>query len=189
MEATEFLAAARAQFERRLARVSAADLSRPTPCAEWNVGQLVEHVIRGDIMACALLRGASRDDAGAVAAPPGCLTDPTGAFAASADELATLCADPTALIGTVHHPIGDVPATMLVGFRAGDYTYHAWDLARATGQNESLDPEVVAGLLPVALANAERMKASGRFGEGASGALGEDASPQARLLDVVGRRL
>jgi uncharacterized protein (TIGR03086 family) len=184
----EFLARARAQFERRLAAVPAADLERPTPCPDWNVGQLIEHVIRGDVMACALLRGASRDEALAAQAPPGFDRDAQRAFAAAADEVAALFAEPGAMEPTVHHPIGDVPASMLLGFRAGDYTYHAWDLARATDQDETMDADVVAALLSVALASADRLKASGRFGGGASGSVGEDAPAQARLLDIVGRR-
>jgi uncharacterized protein (TIGR03086 family) len=184
----ELLARARAQFESRLAGVSAADLERPTPCPDWNAGQLIEHVIRGDVMASALLRGASRDEALAAVAPAGFRADPQGTFAACADEMATLFAEPGATERTAHHPIGDVPASMLLGFRAGDYTYHAWDLARATGGDETLDAAVVEGLLPGALATAERLKASGRFGAGASGTVGEDAPAQARLLDLAGRR-
>jgi hypothetical protein len=39
------LAIARAEFERRLTVITADDWGRPTPCTEWNVRQLVNHIV------------------------------------------------------------------------------------------------------------------------------------------------
>ncbi len=89
---------------------------------------------------------------------------------------------------TVHHFIGDIPGAQLLGVRTGDLAVHSWDLARALGLDEQLDPalaaSVWAGLAPVA----PFLGQSGMFGEGQSGTLPEDASDQARLLDATGRR-
>ena len=188
MEPLAFLARARAQFEDRLRAVRPQDHHLPTPCPEWDVATLVEHVIAGDRMAAAVARGAGRDEGIAVMLAPPSTDDPTIAFARAADDLAAALAEPGAIERVVHHPVTDMPGGMLLGFRAGDYTYHAWDLARATGQDETLDPEVVAGLLAVVEQAAPRLVASGRFGTGASGDLAADAPAQDRLLDMVGRR-
>src|SRR5437764_329003 len=39
------LAIARAEFERRLTAITSDDWGRPTPCTEWNVRQLVNHIV------------------------------------------------------------------------------------------------------------------------------------------------
>jgi uncharacterized protein (TIGR03086 family) len=188
MEPLQLLSRSRAQFESRLAAVRGEDLGRPTPCPGWDVATLVAHVINGDRMAIALLDGASVEESLSSFRPVGPDDDAMELFAAVGTELDQRFAQPGALERVVHHPVGDVPGGMLLGFRAGDRTYHAWDLARATGQDETLDNDVVAGLWAIAVPNADRLKASGMFGEGASGNVGEDATLQVRLLDLVGRR-
>lgn len=188
MEPLHLLARARAQFAVRLAVVEPDDLARPTPCSDWDVAALISHVINGDRMAVALLDGASAEESRAGLLPLAEGDDAMELFRAAGTELEQRLAQPGAMERVVHHPIGDVPGAMLLGFRAGDCTYHAWDLARAIGQDEELDPEVVAALWAIAVPSAARMQASGRFGAGPSGDVGEDAPLQERLLDLVGRR-
>jgi len=67
-----------------------------------------------------------------------------------------------------------------------DFAIHAWDLARATGQDETLDPGVVALLLPWAEAHSDLLASSGMFGSPAE--LPPGASDEHRLLALVGRR-
>lgn len=188
MDDIEALRRARAQFATRLARVMPGDMDKPTPCAAWDVRALIDHVVRGDIMALAQLRGA--DGNGALVAAIEAVVDdePQRAFADAADELDAEFREAGVMERVVHHPVGDVSGAAQLGFRVGDYTYHAWDLARATGQDETLDPEVVEVVWAAASTNAARMRASGLFGEGASSALGSDAPLQRRLLDLAGRR-
>ena len=66
-----------------------------------------------------------------------------------------------------------------------DLAIHAWDLARATGQDEAIDPDTVALLLPWVEANAQLLTGSGMFGSPVD--LGPDAPDQDRLLGLVGR--
>jgi uncharacterized protein (TIGR03086 family) len=87
-----------------------------------------------------------------------------------------------------HHPIGDVSGADLLGFRVTDLTLHAWDLARAIGADDTLDVDLVEliwsrvePILPV-------LVDTGLFGDGPSGAVGDDAPTQLRLLDATGRR-
>jgi hypothetical protein len=67
-----------------------------------------------------------------------------------------------------------------------DLAIHAWDLARATGQDDTLDPAVVALLLPWTEANAGLLTASGMFGLRIDTA--PDAPADVRLLGLIGRR-
>jgi len=64
--------------------------------------------------------------------------------------------------------------------------FHAWDLARATGQDDTLDPGAVTLLLPWTEANADLLTASGMFGSQIDA--GPDAPDDVRLLGLLGRR-
>src|SRR4029078_10098752 len=86
------------------------------------------------------------------------------------------------------HPAGDFPVPLLLGFRIGDYTVHAWDLARAIGADETLNADLVSYVGTGTEPLAPVIATSGRFGTGASGDVAEDAPLQLRLLDVTGRR-
>ena len=162
-----------------------------TPCSEWKVGDLVTHVVVGCRMSVALLGGASADEAltAARATPP--LTadgDVMAEFASVADAQEAAFGKEGVLTRTVHHRIGDMPGRQLLEFRTADYALHAWDLARAIGADEELDPDLVAliweGMAPMA----PMIGQTGQFGGGPTGALGDDAPLQARLLDLAGRR-
>jgi uncharacterized protein (TIGR03086 family) len=188
MEPLDALAAGRQEFGRRLREVGPDDWDRPTPCDGWVVRDLVVHVLVGNRMATLLVQGGSRADAEALfvdAALPG---DVLGEFEASADAQAAAFAEPGAMERTTAHPAGDFPAPMLLGFRIGDYSIHAWDLARAIGTDETLDPDLVAHLYETMAPAAPLLAASGRFGDGASGDLDDAAPLQDRLLDLAGRR-
>jgi hypothetical protein len=69
-----------------------------------------------------------------------------------------------------------------------DLVVHGWDLARALGLPEELDPELVTESIAVFGELAENPAAADFFGPGAGRTLPEGASDQSRLLDMVGRR-
>jgi len=94
-----------------------------------------------------------------------------------------------ALGHTVAHPVmGDITSRQFLGMRVGDALLHAWDLARATGTDEELAPELVAQVWAQMSPMADFIEKSGFFGSGPSGEVGDDAPLQARLLDLSGRR-
>jgi uncharacterized protein (TIGR03086 family) len=167
--------------------------SNPTPCTEWDVRALAQHLIGGNHMAVALLAGASADESMAAAragveAARAAGGDLAAAFDASALAQRDAFARPGALDGTVHHVVGDIPAQMLLGFRVADMLVHSWDLARGVGADEALDPQVVEVVWGFAHPMTAGLVASGRFGDGPSGTVGADAPLQLRLLDLHGRR-
>ena len=189
MDSIVALKRSQAEFQRRLDAVTDDQWDLPTPCEEWTVHDLVNHGLLGTRMSGQLLEGAS--SAEVVAGFDDDLVaggDPRVTFAESASRMRELFGAPDGLDGTVDHPMGEIPRTMFVGFRIGDQTTHAWDLARAIGADESLDAELVQRAWDDLQPMRAMVVESGMFGEGPSGTVDEDGDLQTRLLDLVGRR-
>lgn len=188
MDALQALDAAAEGFARRLRTVTPDQMGAPTPCEGWDVRTLLTHVVGGNRMAVAMVDGASQEEAMEVAGATELGDDPLAAFEASARAQSDALGRPGVLEAIVHHPAGDVPGAVLLGFRIGDLTVHGWDLARAVGADEDLDPEVLEvvwgdlqPMLPI-------IGQVGVFGTGPSGDVADDAPLQARVLDAMGRR-
>lgn len=80
---------------------------------------------------------------------------------------------------------GPVPGEVYCGHRLIDLVGHTWDLATATGQDPTLDPELVTATIAVIEPQFELLVASGQFGE--AGDPGDRIEPQQRLLRMLGR--
>jgi uncharacterized protein (TIGR03086 family) len=185
----EDLARAHRQFASTLGGVTSAQWTQTTPCEGWEVGDLLAHVVGGEHLTMALLDGAARDDAIGVARNLKVLPDKVQAqFADAATGTEDAFAVPGALERIVHHPVGDLPAAQMLGFRISDLTVHSWDLARATGGDERLDPVLVSTVWEQLQPMAAIIHTVGVFGAGPSGEVPDDADLQRRLLDLTGRR-
>lgn len=185
MEALELLQRARREFARRVARVRPSDLSRPTPCPEWDVAALIRHVVGADHAYVAIMRGGSVEDFARVASASEIGERPAEDFEASSAELLEEMGRPAELDRIVHHPIGDIPVLQLLGMRVTDWTVHGWDLARAIGGDERIDDQLARALLDRTRARGDALYATGYFQRGRG--LPDGASPQAQLLDLLGR--
>jgi uncharacterized protein (TIGR03086 family) len=130
-----------------MANVKPDQLDGPTPCASWNVRQLINHIVGGSHwFAVTANAGAypKEDTAGE--------TDYTaGDMLAAYDEgiKATLAAfnAPGAQEKIVKLPFGELPGAMFMGLATLDHFTHGWDLAKATGQSTDLDPVLAEELL------------------------------------------
>lgn len=190
MEAVEALQAANATFESKLREVTAEQWERPTPCPEWDVRGLVNHMLLGTRMSVHVLAGMPReevishldDDLMTETA------DPVASFVELADQMVVGFSGPDGLDGIVAHPAGDFPRQMFCGFRVADSACHAWDLARAIGADETLDTAMLQFLWEDAQPQREMLAATGMFGDSASGTIGDDAPLQIKYLDLMGRR-
>lgn len=188
MDAMDALQLAAGEFAKRLRAVTPDDWDKPTPCGEWNVRQLVEHVIGGTHMATILFRGGTRDDALAAFGRDNIGANAVEGFNGAFRTMVDVINKPGTLAKTVHHPAMDMPATQLVQFRIGDMGLHAWDLARAIGADDTLNSKLVDLMWSALEPMRGGMAQSGVFGEGPSGRVPDSAPLQTRLLDLTGRR-
>lgn len=190
MNSIEALGTSRQEFESRLRQVGDDQWDLPTPCSEWSVRDLVNHMMLGTRMTVQLLAGGARDEVVAQLDDDliGEADDPVAAWAALADQMEAGFGAADGLDGTVDHPMGEIPRPMFIGFRIMDNAGHAWDLARAIGADEHLDDEVVRFAWEAIQPMAAGLGELGIFGDSASGGVGEDALLQTRWLDLLGRR-
>jgi len=125
-------------------------MDAPTPCAEWDVRALLNHVIGTLWLAEGLFSDqAPRHPMAPGSLPPGDLagSDPAAAYAeASAAALAAAGAG-DALTRLHVTPLGEMPGPGLAGFTTLDILVHGWDLAKATGQPADLDGRLAAHVL------------------------------------------
>lgn len=182
---------AAAEFDRRLQAVTDDQWDKATPCEGWDVRELVTHVNVGNVMADLLFDGCSKEEAleglaGERAAQQG--EDPRTLFASRSARQAAAFRRPGVMEMTVHHPAMDMPGSQLIEFRIGDLALHTWDLARATGGDEELDPALVEHVAAFLEPLRPFIGQTGVFGSGPSGDLPADASALHRLLDLSGRR-
>ncbi len=188
MQPFDALATADAHFDQVIRQVVTDDLDRPTPCPGWTVRDLLRHVVGGNRMSVVLLEGGSADDAMAVRNDDLLGDDFLLAYEDSVADSRTAFVECDSLEQTVHHPMGDIPAAQLLGYRITDLTLHGWDLARAIGADDTIDDALAEHVLESLLPMAPVIAKVGVFGEGPSGAVADDAPVQTRLLDLSGRR-
>jgi len=177
------------EFAALVAGVGAEQWHDETPCSEWDVRTLVHHLLYEQRWVPLLFEGLTISQVGDRLEGDLMGDDAStwaGLLASSIEEAHIAVAGPDALNRTVHLSFGDTSGQEYVMQLTADLAIHAWDLARATGQDEAIDPHAVALLLPWAEANAELLVASGMFGSPID--LDPDAPDDGRLLGLVGRR-
>lgn len=157
------------------------DWDAPTPVVEWRARDVVAHLTTW------LPALVSSGSPVAFEPVPSADEDPVGAWEQTDAHVRGLLEDPaTETITFAHDHIGELPLpAMLDQFFTSDVVFHTWDLARATGQDDRLDEDFIAGALDGMTAQAEMIRASGQFGD--EQPVPPDASVQDRLLAFIGR--
>jgi len=127
-----------AGFRTRLVGVAPDQWSKPTPCTDWTVTALVAHVINTHRRVLATLDGTEPADVDTGGDLLGQWDDASGAVAAA-------LGDDVRSAQVMSGMFGDQSFETLVGrLVCSDTLIHTWDLARATGQDETLDPVAVS---------------------------------------------
>jgi uncharacterized protein (TIGR03086 family) len=166
-----------------VAALQPGDLDRPTPCEEFDVRGLVDHLVMVVRRVRVVLGGGHFSEVPQVTGLADAELEPawTSSLAALAAALPSVD-----LAAPVTAPFGTVPAAAAVASYTGEVAVHAWDLAAATGRTELLDPTLVE---PLVAPTQQRIPRDGRdqipFGEVVD--VPEDAPAYDRLVGWMGR--
>jgi uncharacterized protein (TIGR03086 family) len=170
---------------RRWYEVEPTSWGLPTPCADWDVRTLLNHVTAELLWMPPLLEGQTIADVGDRFDGDVLGADPKQAASVGARAAVLAAGQPGALERTVHLSAGDVPGGEYLGQVTSDVVIHTWDLARAVGADERLDEELVAEVDAFLGPQVEAWRSAGAFGPPAE--VPEGAGLQARLLAKTGR--
>ena len=172
------------EFGQRLMAVGAGDWSRPTPCTDWAVRDLVRHLVYEELWTPPLLAGATIADVGDRFEGDILGDDPQVAWKEAAAH-AVAAASPGTLDRTVHLSFGDFPGRDYLGQLTADHTIHAWDLARGINADDRLDPDLAQFVYDFMAPQAEQWANAGVFAPQVD--VPADADIQAKLLAMSGR--
>lgn len=156
------------------------DWDAAAPVAGWSARDVVGHLVE---WFPAFLHGGTglELDRG-----PSVADDPVGAWQVHVDAVQRLLDGPTDGTPFAHPMVGTMPLPVAVDrFYTTDVFLHTWDLARATGQDERLDPQACAELLAGMEPIEDLLRSSGQYGPGVP--VPDDADAQTRLLGFIGR--
>lgn len=158
----------------------------PTPCADWDVRQLVNHVLGENAWAVPLLAGGTIDEVGDRLDGDLLGADPVAAWARATAAAAAAAGEEGVMERVVHVSYGDIPGREYLSQITTDHVIHSWDLASAVAGDERLDPELVEFAHGYLAPQAEQWRAAGAFGARVD--VAPEAGTQARLLALAGRR-
>jgi uncharacterized protein (TIGR03086 family) len=173
------------QFAELIARVRDEQWVAATPCSEWKVRDLVNHVVRGNRLFASALRGEPPPPA----EPADVLgDDPVAAYRAASAEMLDALRQPGVMERVVTIPFGSVPAAVGLHLRITELLVHGWDLARATGQPTRFPEELAEQELQFSRGAISQIP-PGRTPFGPSQPVAEDAPAIDRLAALLGRQL
>ncbi|KRB73008.1 hypothetical protein ASE01_19720 [Nocardioides sp. Root190] len=168
-------------FTRRTRGVAPSQWSSPSPVAEWQARDVVRHLV--EWFPHFLTGGCDIQ----LPAGPSVDEDPVATWEHHAAAVQAVLDDPASADVTFAHPhLPEMPLPRAIAqFYTNDVFMHTWDLARATGQDDTLDParceEMLRGMEPMD----EMLRQSGQYGPRVP--VADDASWQDRLMGFIGR--
>ncbi len=173
-------------FHRRVQAVADDQWESPTPCTEWDVRALVNHVVGEVRWIPPLLAGRTIADVGDELAGDLLGHQPKRAWADASRRAIEASLQAGAMDRTVHLSSGDDRADAYLSEVAMDVIIHTWDLARAIGADERLGAGLVTFAQATLEPRVEAWRTAGALGPAID--LSRAADPQTAFLAMVGRR-
>jgi uncharacterized protein (TIGR03086 family) len=168
-------------FTRRVEQVPPDAWDNPAPCEGWVARDVIRHLV--EWMPGLFFRSAGIDPP----AIPSVDDDPVGAWLALDRALQAALDDPAVAATEFDSQAGRHTVEAAIDmFGTSDIVVHTWDLARATGLDETLDPDEVRRLLQGMEPMDAVLRQSGHFGPRVE--VPPDADEQTRLIAFTGRR-
>jgi uncharacterized protein (TIGR03086 family) len=172
-------------FGARVEAVPSDAWNEPTPCAEWDVRALVNHVVVEDLWAPSLLAGKTISDVGDAFDGDQLGNDPAKVAGAAIAAAKAAAAEPDVEKRTVHLSYGDDSAEAYLMQIFTDNLIHAWDLASAIGGDTTLPEDLVAECAAWFANWESTYRSMGVIGSPVPTAA--DADTQTKLLAAFGR--
>lgn len=156
------------------------DWDAPTPVPEWVARDVVHHLVT---WLPGFLGGAGVD----LAPGPDAATEPAAAWAHQVEQVQRLLDDPATeqIVYRSEHMVDRPLPEVISDFYIADIFMHSWDLARATGQDDTLDAARCQAMYDGMLPMSHMLQASGQFGTPVP--VPDDAPAQDKLMGLIGR--
>ncbi|NBM18852.1 TIGR03086 family metal-binding protein [Streptomyces sp. GC420] len=175
-------------FTERVHTVGPDQWDAPTPCTDWSVRDLVNHLTAEQLWVPRLVtEGATAQEVGDALDGDVLGDDPVDAWDAAAAGSRAAFGAPGALGRTVHLSYGDTPASAYCAQMTSDLVVHAWDLSRGIGADERLPEDLVNLAVREITPYAAELEKSGLFAAPVEPPPGADV--QTKLLSLLGRRV
>ena len=181
MDPIERIERATAIASEKVRGVKAADMAKATPCSEFDLHALLNHMMGGLTMLAAAAEG------GKATMPEGDQVgpDPAGTYDKRRTALLAALQGPGVLERNWEMPFGTLPGQMMAQIAFMEHLTHAWDVAKATGQDTTLPADLVAECTQVVTPMDTMLRMPGVCGPAVE--LGAGASAQDKLVAFMGR--
>ncbi|TWD79410.1 uncharacterized protein (TIGR03086 family) [Kribbella amoyensis] len=183
MDVVELHGRAAGEFVRLVGVVGSEQWDSATPCSDWDVRTLVNHVVNEERWTVPLMAGQTIEDVGDSLDGDLLGDDPATAAAEAERAAQASMGGPVARGDQVHLSYGNEDAAEYVWQLTADHLIHGWDLAKAIGAEPRLDPDVVDAVSGWFTEREELYREGGAIAERVSTA----DDPASRLLGAFGR--
>jgi uncharacterized protein (TIGR03086 family) len=154
-------------------------LDDPTPCANFTVRGIFDHMVGGATMFAAAFRNSEPKTPAS--------SDSFEAFGPALGDLVAAMQEPGALDHSIQAPFGEVPGDTFARFVVLDGLVHGWDLATATGQSYDPPNALVSDVTAFAQGALDPLRDGDTFA--AATTPPSDATPIERLVALTGRQV
>jgi uncharacterized protein (TIGR03086 family) len=185
MDAKTLFAKAIEQAAHCVAQTSPEDLTRPTPCSEWDLQALLNHLVYELLWVPELVKGKTVSEVGGKYDGDVLRSDFQASFKHAADA-ATMAVHQADLKAIAHLSYGDVSMESYINEIADDVLIHSWDICQALNASLIFEREVCQAVYDNVYPRRQEFADSGLFGTPLE--VAADAPLQSKLLALVGRK-
>lgn len=186
MDTVEAFRRAKDGFARAVDATGPTQWGEPTPCTDWDVRALVNHVTGEMLWVPPLMDGSTVADVGSRFDGDILGDDPVATWKeASTDALASFSA-PGAMQATAHLSFGDFSGNDYCWQLIGDLVVHSWDLARAVAADAGIPADLAQAVYDFMAPMLASFGPNDYFDTKVD--VPDDAPIQERLIALTGRR-
>ena len=173
-------------FDRAMHKVGLTDWDSSTPCTDWTVRDLVNHIVVEQLWVPDMLAGRTIEEVGDRFAGNQLGDDPLRAWSESSQVARAAWLQPGAVDQTVHLSFAEAAAEEYGWQMTTDLAVHGWDLATALGAHAGIPDELASTLVAYVEPQVSQWSGTSMFAEPL--AVPDDARPSARLVALLGRQ-